>query len=54
MSMSELTVLLDGTRKGDTGARDALMAAAYQALRQLAHRPPMARRHTTPYTPRRW
>ena len=37
MSMSELTVLLDGARKGDLGARDALMAVAYQELRQLAH-----------------
>jgi RNA polymerase sigma factor (TIGR02999 family) len=36
MSMSELTVLLDGARKGDLGARDALMAVAYQELRQLA------------------
>ncbi len=37
MSMSELTVLLDSARKGDLGARDALMAVAYQELRQLAH-----------------
>ncbi len=37
MSMSELTVLLEGTRRGDRGARDALMAAAYQELRQMAH-----------------
>lgn len=37
MSMTELTVLLDGARKGDLGARDALMAVAYQELRQLAH-----------------
>lgn len=36
MSVSELTVLLDGARKGDRGARDALMAVAYQELRQLA------------------
>lgn len=36
MSMSELTVLLEGTRRGDRGARDALMAAAYQELRQMA------------------
>jgi RNA polymerase sigma factor (TIGR02999 family) len=35
--MSELTVLLDGARKGDLGARDALMAVAYQELRHLAH-----------------
>jgi RNA polymerase sigma factor (TIGR02999 family) len=38
MSMSELTVLLEGTRRGDRGARDALMAAAYQELRQMAHK----------------
>jgi RNA polymerase sigma factor (TIGR02999 family) len=37
MSMSELTVLLEGTRKGDLGARNALMAAAYQELRQMTH-----------------
>lgn len=40
MGMSELTVLLDGARKGDTGARDALMAVAYQELRELAHAAP--------------
>lgn len=37
MSTSELTVLLDGARKGDTDAREALMAVAYQELRQLTH-----------------
>ncbi|QSQ24527.1 RNA polymerase [Pyxidicoccus parkwayensis] len=40
MSLSELTELLDGARKGDTGARDALMAVAYQELRLLAHEAP--------------
>ena len=37
MSVSELTVLLEGARRGDLRARDALMAVAYQELRQLAH-----------------
>jgi RNA polymerase sigma factor (TIGR02999 family) len=40
MSTSELTVLLDGARKGDTDARDALMAVAYQELRHLVHAAP--------------
>ena len=40
MSLSELTVLLDGARKGDLGARDALMTVAYRELRQLAHSTP--------------
>lgn len=42
MSTSELTVLLDGARKGDLDARDALMAVAYQELRQLTHATPYA------------
>ncbi len=36
--MSELTELLDHARKGEQGARDALMAAAYRELQQMAQR----------------
>lgn len=38
VGMSELTELLDHARKGEQGARDALMAAAYQELRDMAQR----------------
>lgn len=34
--MAELTQLLQAARSGDAGARDALFAAAYPALQQLA------------------
>ncbi|AEI68569.1 sigma-70 family RNA polymerase sigma factor [Corallococcus macrosporus] len=36
--MSELTELLDHARRGEQGAREALMAAAYQELREMAQR----------------
>jgi len=38
VGMSELTELLDHARRGEQGARDALMAAAYRELQQMAQR----------------
>ena len=54
MSVSELTVLLDGARKGDRGARDALMAVAYQELRQLAGPAMCVEAPYSPLQPTEW